>query len=90
MNPFDVSVGAVLALLSVGLVLVFVRLAKGPSLADRVVAFELLASLGIGLIAVYAIASRQPSFLDVAIILALVSFVGTIGFAFYLRRRIYR
>lgn len=76
-----------MALISVSIVLVFVRLALGPSLPDRVVAFDLLASLSIGLIAIYAIMTRQPAILDVAIILALVAFLGTIGFAYYIERR---
>jgi multicomponent Na+:H+ antiporter subunit F len=76
-----------LTLLGIAIVLVFVRLLRGPSLPDRVVAFELLASLGIGLIAVYAIAFNQPRFLDVAFVLALVSFLGTVAFAHYLERR---
>lgn len=90
MSVLSVGVAVALALLSVALILVFLRLARGPSLADRVVAFDLLVALGIGLIAVYAIASGQPSFLDVAIILALVSFVGTIGFVYFMRRRLSR
>jgi multicomponent Na+:H+ antiporter subunit F len=76
-----------LTLLGIAIVLVFVRLLRGPSLPDRVVAFELLASVGIGLIAVYAITFDQPRFLDVAFVLALVSFLGTIAFAHYLERR---
>lgn len=73
-------------LLSAAFFLAFIRLARGPSLPDRVVALDLLASLSVGWIALYAIATNQPVFLDVAIVLALISFLGTVGFAYYIAK----
>ncbi|MCH8531394.1 MAG: cation:proton antiporter [Saccharospirillum sp.] len=64
-----------------GLVFCLMRLVKGPTLADRVVALDLIAFLTIGFIAVYSISSNEPAFLDIAITLALVAFLGTIAFA---------
>jgi multicomponent Na+:H+ antiporter subunit F len=75
-----------LPLLSIASVLAFIRLVRGPSLPDRVVALDLLITIGVGFIAVYAIAMDQPVFLDVAIVLALTSFLGTIAFAYYVER----
>ena len=69
MSLFDVvSTAAVIALamLSVALLLAFIRLARGPSLPDRVVALDLISILAAGMTAVYAIAAEQPVFLDVA------------------------
>lgn len=77
----------ILALLSLAIVFSFVRLFRGPSLADRVVALDFMSSLGIGVMAVYAIATDQAILLDVAIIVALISFLGTVAFAYYLERR---
>jgi multicomponent Na+:H+ antiporter subunit F len=76
-----------LALLSLALFLAFVRLAQGPSLADRVVALDLISTLAVGIIAVYTIAAKQPAFLDAAIVVALVGFVATVGFARYVEQR---
>ncbi len=76
----------VLPLLFLAVILAFVRLARGPSLADRVVAFDLLATLGIAILAAYAVASGQPAFLDVGLVLALVSFLSTVAFAQYIER----
>jgi multicomponent Na+:H+ antiporter subunit F len=76
----------VLPLLALAVVLTFVRLARGPSLPDRVIAFDLLATLGIAILAAYAAATGQTAFLDVSLLLALVSFLGTIAFAHYLER----
>jgi multicomponent Na+:H+ antiporter subunit F len=76
----------VLLLLGVALVFAFLRLARGPSLPDRVVALELITAVAVGMISVYAVASGQPVFLDAAIALALVSFLGTVAFARYVEK----
>ena len=76
-----------LAVASVGLVLAFVRLLKGPRLPDRVVALEVLTSIGLTLIALFALLFDQPVVLDVLVVVALVGFVGTVAFARYLERR---
>ncbi len=77
----------ILAVLSLTLVLAFIRLVRGPSLPDRVVALDLAVALAMGIIAVYSVTFNKPAFLDVAIIIALISFLGTVAFAYYLERR---
>ncbi|MBS0003317.1 MAG: pH regulation protein F [Thioalkalivibrio sp.] len=74
------------ALLSLALLLGFIRLVLGPSLPDRVVALELLASLTVGFIAVSVVASGRAPFLDVAMVLALTAFLAAVGFARYLEK----
>ncbi len=68
------------------MLLAVLRLLRGPSLAMRVVALDLMASLTVGFIATYAVVTDQPLFLDVALVLALVSFLGTVAFAFYIEK----
>ena len=77
----------VLPLLVGGVVLSFIRLLRGPSLPDRVIALDILTVFGIGIIVAFAIATDQPVFIDVASVLALVSFLGTVAFATYVERR---
>lgn len=77
----------VLPLLGGALVLAFVRLVRGPSLPDRVVALDLMATLIIAISATYAVATDRPAYLDAAIVLALITFLGTVAFAYYLHRR---
>jgi multicomponent Na+:H+ antiporter subunit F len=79
----------VFVMIGVALLLVFVRLARGPSLSDRVIALDLMAVLAVSLIAMVAFEANQPIFLDAAIVLALVAFLGTVAFARYLERRAY-
>ena len=80
------AVNIVMAMLSLGLLLAFVRLVRGPSLPDRVVALELTATLVVGVIVVYDLATRQPVLLDVAVVMALVGFLGAVAFAHYIER----
>ena len=67
-----VSIALVAMLISAGLTVY--RLMRGPSLADRVVALDMLALLGIGFIGIVAVATEEYAYLDVAIALALVGF----------------
>ena len=75
-----------LALMSLALCLAFVRLFRGPTLPDRVVALELFSSILVGIIGVVAIATDVASLLDVAIVMALMAFMAAIGFARFLER----
>jgi len=76
-----------LTMLSVALLLAFVRLARGPSLPDRVIAIDLVSILAAAIAATYAIAAEDAVFLDVAIVLALISFLGTVAFARFVERQ---
>jgi multicomponent Na+:H+ antiporter subunit F len=80
----DAVVTVSLWILSVALAFGLVRLMRGPTLPDRIVALELVATLLVGVVAVYSIGSRQPVYLDVGIVLALVAFLGAVAFARYM------
>ena len=75
---FNVTVLAALMLLAT------VRLFKGPTSADRVVALDAINTLVVASMIVLAAAFRQILFVDVAIVYALLSFVGTLYIAKYL------
>lgn len=77
----------VFLMIGLAMVLAFVRLARGPSLPDRVVALDLIGVASAGFITVYAISTNQRVFIDVAIVLALITFLGTVAFAQYVERR---
>lgn len=76
----------VLPVLALAVVLCVIRLVRGPDLANRVIAFDLLSSLGIAVLAAYAVMTDQPAYLDVGLILALVTFMGTVAFSHYMER----
>jgi multicomponent Na+:H+ antiporter subunit F len=74
-------------LLMAAIGLAFLRLARGPSLPDRVVALDLITILAVAFSTLFAIASGEPAYLDVAIALALVAFLATVAFARFAERR---
>lgn len=73
-------------IMGIALILAFVRVVRGPSLPDRVVALELFASIVVGLVGVTAIQAGVASLLDAAIVIALMGFLAAIGFARFLER----
>lgn len=76
----------VVALIAASAGLVLLRLLRGPTGADRVVAIDALTLLGVAAIATVSLMTGQAVFLDVAVVLALVSFLGTVGFALLFRK----
>ena len=87
MTFVDVLLFGIVPILIVCVILAFIRLLRGPSLSDRVVALDLMTTLGIGLITIFAMATDQSEYLDVAAVMALTSFLGTIAFAYYIQER---
>jgi multicomponent Na+:H+ antiporter subunit F len=81
-----VGAAAALTLLGGSLLLALVRLVRGPDLANRVVALDLLSVLGVGIAAAAAVLSGDAVYLDIALILALIAFVSTVAFARYAER----
>ena len=73
-------------MLAVAAVLTFIRLAKGPTLPDRVIAIDLIGVLLVCLLVLMAGVTAQQAFLDVAMVVALISFVGTVAYARYIER----
>ncbi len=82
----DATLGVALAALILSGAFAMIRLLRGPSLLDRVVALDVLAVVAVGLIAVAAIQTDQPALIDVALALALVAFLGTVAFARFLEQ----
>jgi multicomponent Na+:H+ antiporter subunit F len=69
------------------MLLVLVRLWRGPSTADRVVALDLFSVLVVAVLVVLAILRQESADLDVAIAYSLVAFLGTVALARYIHRR---
>lgn len=87
MNGVRILEAVVATMLAIAAFLALARLVRGPTLADRVVALDLMAILIVGMIGVYDVASDQPVLLDVATVLALVGFLGTVAFAKSIEKR---
>lgn len=75
-----------IGLLVLSLIAASFRLIKGPSLADRVVALDLIGMLIVTLLGAFCILNDRLLALDVAVVLAFVAFLSTVGFARFLER----
>lgn len=78
-----------LVFVAIAFALAFLRLIRGPSLADRVVALDLMSTLTVGLIATYSIATGHAFYMRAALVLAIITVLGTIAFAQYMEKGIF-
>jgi multicomponent Na+:H+ antiporter subunit F len=75
---------AALGVIGVGIVLCAIRAIKGPSLFDRVLAFDAIALNVVGATLLLSIYFRSEAFIDFVLVVALLGFLGTVSFAAYL------
>lgn len=90
MTPADtLQWSTLIALIMLGLALLIsvVRIIVGPTLADRVLALDLMTVIAMGFVGAIAIRTGQVLYLDIAIALALLGFLATIAFARYVLTR---
>ncbi|MCY8236440.1 Na(+)/H(+) antiporter subunit F1 [Bacillus inaquosorum] len=73
-------------IMAVSTLLYVIRVIKGPTVPDRVVALD---AIGINLIAITALVSillKTSAFLDIILLLGILSFIGTIAFSKFLEK----
>jgi len=83
-----IVLGAKIALyiLIASIFLILIRLYKGPSIPDRVIALDLLAFVALGIILLVMIISGQKEYLDIVIVISLVIFIATVAIAKFLTK----
>lgn len=82
-----IAAGISLTLVAISLLLGFIRVLRGPSLPDRVMALDMIGLTSVSMIVLVALMANEAILLDAAIALALVSFLGTLAFARFIERR---
>jgi multicomponent Na+:H+ antiporter subunit F len=90
MSPADaVALASTIALVMIGLALFLTvyRIVVGPTLADRVLALDLLTVLAMGFVGAMAIRTGITLYVDIAIGLALLGFLATVALARYILSR---
>ncbi len=87
MDILQTSVSISFVLVILGVFGAFIRLVKGPSLPDRIVALDMMTVLIVAFCALYALRSDEAAYVDVAIVLALVGFLATVALARFVERR---
>jgi multicomponent Na+:H+ antiporter subunit F len=88
MDLLAISLDVSFVLVMLGVAFAFVRLLKGPSLPDRIVALDMMTVLIVSFCGLYAMLSDDTAFVDVAIVLALVGFLATVALARFVERRV--
>jgi len=68
-----------LILLNCAFFFLLVRLFKGPTTADRVVAIDLIAVTSVGFLLLISLMTNEPIYIDIAIALAFVGFLTTVS-----------
>jgi len=71
----------------IAMVLVLIRLYRGPTVYDRVLAVNSFGTHTVLLIGVMGFLGGRPDFLDIALLYALINFVGTIAILKFFRYR---
>ena len=87
MTAFEWGMEILLIMLSISLVICFVRLYRGPDIPDRTVSFDVIANHAVGLFAIFALRNNAWVLLDGAIVTAVLGFLGTLMLARYLEEQ---
>lgn len=82
------TAGMVMAatLLAVAMLCAGIRIVRGPTGPDRVVALDMLGILGVAAAGMAVVASGSTAFMDIALGVALVSFLAAVAFAGFIER----
>jgi len=68
--------------------LTMIRFLKGPTLSDRVVAFDVMGIMALSLLVILALYFQRSLYLDIALVLGTIGFLGTTIFGRYIEKGI--
>jgi len=83
----ETVVTIVQVLLGLGAVLALIRAIRGPSLADRIIALDLILFLLAGAVAAQSAREGTQNFVPVLLVVSLVAFAGTVLVARFIEWR---
>ncbi len=75
-------------LIALSLMLTLIRFLKGPTLADRVIAFDSMSIIATSLLVVLSFYFNKSLYLDLAFVFGLIGFIGTVVFAKFLDKEL--
>ncbi|MGG3449770.1 Na(+)/H(+) antiporter subunit F1 [Domibacillus aminovorans] len=75
-----------IVLFSIAILIVLFRVLKGPTLPDRIVAFDVIGVNLISIVAVLSVVLMTKAYLEVILIIAILAFISTIAFSKYIER----
>ncbi|TVR11178.1 MAG: pH regulation protein F [Planctomycetota bacterium] len=75
----SIAVSVAGGLIVISLLLSLIRLLRGPTLADAVIALDLITTLAVGAMGVTALATGHKLYIDIALVVGLVAFLATVA-----------
>lgn len=72
---------AVLVVLCILLLCIFVRVVKGPRIADRIMGINMMGTVVIGMLSIVAVIQQESYLMDICIIYAVISFLAVVVLA---------
>ena len=75
-------------ILLVSISLTLIRFLKGPTLSDRVVAFDVMGIMSVSLLVLLALYFQRSLYLDIALVIGLIGFLGSTIFGRYIEKGI--
>ena len=82
----DILIPAGIVILTLGIVLALIRMARGPTVLDRILAFDLITTCAVGIIALLSMQWQTSDYIELILIYTLLGFSGATAFVFYLQR----
>jgi len=83
---FEVILYIALILLSISLVMFFIRIIVGPSTTDRILGLDSLGITLVGFIGVVMMLQDTIAYSDIILVLSILSFVGTVALSKFIER----
>jgi multicomponent Na+:H+ antiporter subunit F len=74
------------AMLATAVLLALFRLQRGPSVLDRILAFDLISTCVVGMVVLVSVAWQTAVYVEAILIVSLLGFFTTVAFVFYLSR----
>lgn len=75
-------------LLLLAMALSMIRLLKGPSLSDRVIAFDVISVMSVSLLVILSLHFQRAIYLDIALVFGAIGFLGSTIFGRYIEKGI--
>lgn len=79
MSILDFSILVSELLLGIAVLIGVYRLAKGPTVVDRIIAFDLIVVTIVAFSALLGIATDTPHFVELVLVISLLGFFGTVA-----------
>ncbi|OIJ16190.1 Na(+)/H(+) antiporter subunit F [Anaerobacillus arseniciselenatis] len=77
----ELSLTIALIIMALSILVCFIRVVKGPTMSDRVVALDTVGITLIGIIGIVMIIQNTLAYADVILVIAILAFIGSVALA---------